>query len=95
MKQEEQEQASQATSDSAPEKADWLDEDRFGERLRGSGFGIGPHGPFGEVTEKVMIAIYECPNHEEILPQEVLWGRDGQPYCPHDKCRVPLERRPV
>lgn len=92
MKQEEQKRAPQTTSDSASEKADWLDEDRFRERPFGSP--RGPHGPFGEVTRKVMIAVYECPNHGEILPQEVLWKR-GQPYCPHDKCQASLERRLV
>jgi hypothetical protein len=83
MKQEEQERASQPTSESAPEEADWLDEDKFGAQLPSRGSGPLPH------------AVYECPNHGVILPQEVLWGRDGRPYCPHDKCRVPLKCRPI
>ena len=83
MKQEEQERAPQTTSDSAPEEADWLDEDRLGEQLPSRGSGPLPH------------AVYDCPNHGVILPQEILWGRDGLPYCPHDKCRTPLKRRPI
>ena len=32
---------------------------------------------------------YHCPEHGDVLAQDVLWKRDGRPYCP--VCGAPLD----
>jgi|GEM_PF-2440999 len=34
-------------------------------------------------------SIYHCPEHGDVLAQDVLWKRDGRPYCP--VCGAPLD----
>jgi hypothetical protein len=34
---------------------------------------------------------YRCPDHGIVYAGDVIWGRDGKPYCPTAGCREPLE----
>jgi len=52
------------------------------------GRGKGGGDLFGDAG--ISPTIYRCPNHGAILSQDVAWGRDGQPYCPH--CNAALTR---
>lgn len=51
--------------------------------LGGKGIGDDLFGPAESPTR------YRCAGHDVILAADVLWRRDGNPYCPH--CEKPLE----
>ncbi len=36
--------------------------------------------------------LYRCPEHGLIYAGDVIWKRDGRPYCPKADCDEPLER---
>lgn len=36
--------------------------------------------------------VYRCPDHGLIYAGDVVWGRDGKPYCPKVGCNKPCER---
>lgn len=39
---------------------------------------------------RIPASLYRCEQHGDILAQDVVWRRDGQPYCPH--CNALLTR---
>ncbi len=41
---------------------------------------------FGESS--IPLSFYRCPQHGQILAQDVVWGRDNLPHCP--ECKVEL-----
>jgi hypothetical protein len=45
----------------------------------------------GEIfgTPDVEPTFYHCPAHGDVLAQDVVWKRDGRPYCP--ECGHALE----
>jgi len=52
-----------------------------------SGRGKGGGELFGDAA--IPPSIYHCPEHGDVLAQDVLWKRDGRPYCP--MCGAPLD----
>ena len=52
-----------------------------------SGRGKGGGEMFG--NSSIPPTLYHCPDHGDVLAQDVVWKRDGCPYCP--ECDAPLD----
>jgi hypothetical protein len=57
------------------------------EAFDDSGGGKGGGELFGDPA--IPPTLYHCPNHGDVLAQDVVWKRDGRPYCP--ECGAPLD----
>jgi hypothetical protein len=55
------------------------------EELFEEAYEIGGHGKSGgELLGNSAIppTLYHCPEHGDVLAQDVVWKQDGRPYCP-------------
>jgi hypothetical protein len=52
-----------------------------------SGRGKGGGELFG--NSAIPPTLYHCADHGDVLAQDVVWKRDGRPYCP--ECDAPLD----
>lgn len=53
---------------------------------------VGARNLFGDPS--VPPSFYHCKQcDEDILAQDIVWDREGQPRCPKPKCNSILERR--
>jgi len=62
-------------------------EEPFEETSEISSRGEGGSELFGDPT--IPPTLYHCPDHGDVLAQDVVWKRDGRPYCP--ECDAPLD----
>jgi hypothetical protein len=57
-----------------------VSEDVFEEPFGESGRIEGGGELFGDPS--IPPTLYHCPSHGDVLAQDVVWKRDGRPYCP-------------
>jgi hypothetical protein len=62
-------------------------EEPFEEAVSDSGSGKGGGELFGDSA--IPPTLYHCPNHGDVLAQDVVWKQDGRPYCP--ECDAALD----
>ena len=63
------------------------DEETLEEAYEIGGYGKGGGELLGDPT--IPPTLYRCPEHGDVLAQDVVWKRDDRPYCP--QCGAALD----